>query len=98
VRHQLFLAFKEALANIVRHAGATEVWIRIHSTEDSLAVAVEDNGSGLSLKDVRTGADGLANMSERLEKMGGRCEIQSRPGGGTIVRFWLPAKRSDSRK
>ena len=89
-RHQIFLAFKEALTNAVRHAQATAVWIRIGSDEGELWVMVEDNGKGLPANAHGSGADGLVNMCERLSKMGGRCEIQNRPAGGTSVRFRLP--------
>lgn len=86
-RHQLFLAFKEALTNVVKHAHASEVWIRIAADDSGLSVAIEDNGRGLPPGATVAGGNGLANMSNRLEQMGGRCEIQPRPDGGTIVRF-----------
>lgn len=89
-RHQLFLAFKEALTNIVKHAGATEVWIRMRVDQGDLCVTVEDNGRGLPLNGTPRG-DGLANMRSRLTKIGGTCEFHSRPEGGVIVHFRLPA-------
>jgi len=94
-RHQLFLAFKEALTNVVKHAQAAEVWIRIAASDGNLSVAVEDNGKGMpsrngGLTGDRNG-DGTKNMRTRLEQIGGRCEIRPRPGGGTIVSFRLAA-------
>jgi signal transduction histidine kinase len=88
-RHQLFLAFKEALTNIVRHSGATEVRLNISRRNDEVRLAIADNGRGLSSN--RTAEmDGLNNMRARLENLGGRCEITSPPGGGTIVEFHFP--------
>jgi signal transduction histidine kinase len=92
-RQQLFLAFKEALANVVRHARATMVWLRISVRDDQLVVEVADNGRGFDVSERRAGADGVANMKERLQALGGRCEISSEPGKGTTVRFQAPLPR-----
>ncbi len=90
-RHQLFLAFKEALTNVVKHSGATEVWIRISGEANSLWVTVEDNGSGLHRGSNGNGAshDGFESMTSRLQRIGGTCEIQNRSEGGVRVRFTL---------
>ena len=95
-RHELFLAFKEVLTNIVKHAAATEVLVRIASTDAELTVTVEDNGRGLAAGAGGPGGDGTVNMRTRLEKIGGRCEIAARPSGGTIVSLRLPAGSLDS--
>lgn len=89
-RHNLFLAFSEALNNVIRHSGATEVLLRIEGTPSRLVVSVEDNGRGLVKGQVSEGAEGLKSMSRRLERMGGRCEIEGREGQGTTVRFRVP--------
>jgi len=91
VRHDLFLIVKEALHNVVKHAQATEVWLRIKATEDSLRVSIEDNGRGFDHAPDHAGADGLLNMRSRAEEIGGTCEIQSKSGSGTKVvveLFW----------
>ncbi len=89
-RHNLFLAFKEALTNVARHSKAGEARVRISALDGRLVVAVEDDGAGMAAVAGRAGADGLDNMSKRLAQIGGRCEIQSAPGTGTTVRFILP--------
>ncbi len=94
VRHNLFLVVKEALQNIVKHARATEVWLRITATSESLRIVVEDNGCGFTRPPENALADGLRNIRQRLEEIGGHCEIQSRPGSGTIITIalaWPPA-------
>lgn len=89
-RHQLFLAFKEALTNVVRHAEASVVRLRIQVEEGQLLLTVSDNGRGFT-SNVRTEAmDGVVNMRSRIEKLGGRFEINSHPGLGTTVRFFIP--------
>jgi signal transduction histidine kinase len=89
-RQQLFLAFKESLTNVVRHAQATKVWLRISVENNSIVVEVEDNGSGLDLRERAAGADGIVNMQERLAALGGVCEIRTEPHKGTTVRFHAP--------
>jgi signal transduction histidine kinase len=89
-RHQLFLAFKEALTNVVRHAGASEVRLSIQVEEGQLWLTVSDNGRGFSSAIHTEAMDGVANMRARIEKLGGRFEITGKPGSGTIVRFYLP--------
>jgi signal transduction histidine kinase len=90
-RHQLFLAFKEALTNIVRHSGASEVRLSVRVEQGQVRLTIADNGRGLAAG-ARTGEmDGLANMQSRLEKLGGRFEMSSEPGRGTTLRFSLPS-------
>ena len=89
-RHQLFLAFKEALTNIVRHSGATEVRLNIQVEQGQISLTIADNGRGWAHAGQTEGMDGVANMRARLEKLGGRFEVNSKTGEGTIVRFDLP--------
>jgi len=91
-RHQLFLAFKEALTNVVRHSGATEVRLLIRIEPGELHLVIADNGRGLPLS-ARTGEmDGVDNMRSRIEKLGGRFEIAGEAGKGTTVSFQVPLK------
>jgi signal transduction histidine kinase len=89
-RHQLFLAFKEALTNVVRHSGATEVRLGIQVKEKQLHLSVSDNGRGFSSQTHNEAMDGVANMRARIEKLGGRFEINGNAGRGTTVRFYVP--------
>lgn len=94
VRHNLFLAIKEALNNIVKHAKASEVWLRVLVQPDSFCVIIEDNGCGLVPGKVNgvsstphpdriSSGHGLTNMERRLATIGGRCVIRSEAGQGT---------------
>ncbi len=94
LRYNLFLALKETLNNIVKHARATEVWLRVQLEQDRFSLIVEDNGKGLNSPDgtaSEKGGDrlssgsGLNNLEERLQSIGGTCRIESRPGQGTRV-------------
>jgi len=88
-RHNLFLAAREALQNVVKHARATEVWLRIKLEGSQLHLLVEDNGQGCGLAATGTG-HGSANMRERMASIGGQFDRRERPGGGTVVEFILP--------
>ena len=76
---------KEALQNIVKHAHATEVWLRISTSELRLQIKIEDNGCGFDRAPQDAWADGLRNMRQRLAEVGGECDIQSRIGKGTMI-------------
>jgi signal transduction histidine kinase len=88
-RHSLFLAVKEALNNVIRHARATEVELGISRSGDQLQVVISDNGRGFDWSTVRRG-NGLANLRERLEGLNGQCQIDSQGGRGTTVKFIVP--------
>lgn len=92
-RHEFFHAFKEALNNIIRHSGATQVLISFEASENNLVVRVADNGRGLDNKtDAELSHHGLAGMRERLQKLGGRCDVNTAASGGTTVTFILPVQ------
>jgi signal transduction histidine kinase/ligand-binding sensor domain-containing protein len=90
MRHNVFLAFKEALHNVVKHSTAQEVSVSLATDDTGFYLAVRDNGQGFDPATVparpRRG-NGLDNMRQRLEKIGGSCEIQSAPGSGTEIKF-----------
>jgi signal transduction histidine kinase/ligand-binding sensor domain-containing protein len=89
VRHNLFLVVKEALQNIVKHARATEVWLRVQAGETALRIVVEDNGCGFTAAPAEPEADGLENMRQRLAEVGGTCRVESQLGQGTSLTFEL---------
>jgi signal transduction histidine kinase len=92
LRHGVFLAFKEALNNIVRHSGATEVTIKIFTAKEHLIIAIADNGRGMNTVKGQPGSshDGLKGMHERLALLGGSCSVASQPGLGATVEFRIP--------
>jgi len=91
-RHNLFLAFKEALSNVVQHAGATDLRLAISVGQGVLVITVGDNGRGFdsAALSAPVGADGLGNMRRRLQQLNGQCELTGSPGKGTTVSFKVP--------
>jgi len=99
VGHHLYLAVKESLRNVVKHSGATEVWLRLRLTKETVTLVVEDNGCGFEIdRKVAAGADGLANLNHRLSEIGGRCEYRSEHGKGTTITLTAPQKNSVRQK
>jgi signal transduction histidine kinase len=90
VRHNLFLTVREALNNSAKHSHATELWLRIHWRENILRIIIEDNGCGFASQPALAGGNGLANMRQRMEKIGGSFVCDTRPDSGTIYRLILP--------
>jgi signal transduction histidine kinase len=89
-RHSLFLVLKEALNNVVKHADATEVWVRGRIAAETLTLTVEDDGRGLVHNREQPAGNGRRNMQQRLAELGGTCRIASRPDRGTEVVATLP--------
>jgi PAS domain S-box-containing protein len=81
----LFRIIQEALTNVARHAGATEVGIRLQREGDELILEVRDNGQGFADQKHRPRSFGIQGMRERAILMGGTLEVVSRPGEGTTV-------------
>jgi ligand-binding sensor domain-containing protein/signal transduction histidine kinase len=94
LRHNVFLAFKESVNNVVKHAQATEVKIRLRLEADQFSFEIEDNGRGPAEAAIKTGRNGLRNMRQRMEDVGGTFTMTPGPERGTIVRLTSPiAKR-----
>jgi signal transduction histidine kinase/streptogramin lyase len=107
-RHNLFLAFEEALNNVLKHSQATRVRVTMKMGEGALEVTVADNGRGFQIPGADApsahptpsetrgpGGNGLLNMQERLTEIGGHCRVTSLVGQGTRVELQLPL-RNDS--
>ncbi len=94
LRHNLLLAFKEALNNAIKHAHATEVQVALELGRDEFVITLRDNGlgfdparvSGINTDSSRVG-NGLGNLRRRLAQIGGHCDIVSASGQGTCVAF-----------
>lgn len=97
VRHQLFLAVKEALHNAVKHSGATEIRLSLREEDAGVRVTVVDNGGGLNPVNPADEGNGLHNMRSRMQTIGGHCEIGSPATGGVMVTFLVPVADSSNK-
>jgi signal transduction histidine kinase len=89
----LFRIAQEGLRNITRHAKASEAEVVLRRLNGGLQLAVRDNGAGFDPRQDRTRTSlGHASMRQRVFLLGGKVEIDSRPGHGTTIRAWVPLK------
>ncbi|HTB85869.1 MAG TPA: two-component regulator propeller domain-containing protein [Candidatus Sulfotelmatobacter sp.] len=93
VRHNVFLAFKEAVNNVVKHAQASEARVKLQLEADQFILSVTDNGRGLGDLSSKSLRNGLKNMRKRLDDVRGQFEIVAGENGGTIARFTVPLKK-----
>lgn len=86
----LFRIAQEALANAIRHSGASTVSLTVETTADELELRIEDNGRGFDAAAGGTGGIGLIGIRERARLAGGHATIRSQPGFGTQVAVSVP--------
>ena len=97
VRHNVFLAYKEALTNSLKYAGASLVRIELSNDDTGCRILITDNGRGFDATATRAGGTGLRNMRQRMQEIGGRFELQTQPGEGTTVRLYFPLPQPNFR-
>jgi signal transduction histidine kinase len=90
-----FRIYQEALTNIIRHAKATHVEVRLVEDAARLVLTVKDNGRGISEEEIaNTRSIGLVGMRERAMLIGGEITLQGAPGQGTTMTLRVPLERS----
>ena len=90
----LFRQVAEAIANVERHSGATVVRVSLTRLDDGILGVIDDDGRGFEVAERSNlpGHLGLQALKERALMAGGRYTIESRPGAGTRVEFWVPIR------
>jgi signal transduction histidine kinase len=89
---------QEALTNVARHAGASQVTIALRLVEDHLVLEVSDNGKGMKRQPNRQGRSlGLLGMNERVTSLGGFQQIATAEGRGTRIASWIPLREHGHR-
>ncbi len=96
VRHDLFLAIKEALNNVLKHSGASEVSVQVTAEGDVARIVIEDNGRGFDSNHSANGrvGNGLKNIQRRVDEHGGRLEVSTTPGKGTRLALIITVKQN----
>jgi two-component system sensor histidine kinase UhpB len=94
-----FRVAQEAITNVLRHARARNLWVRLFTAGDRLALSVRDDGGGFDSDRARRrahagGSLGLAGMEERIAIAGGSIELRSQPGQGTVLLATFPIERA----
>ncbi len=101
-RHNMFLAVKETLNNVLKHAQAAHVSVTMSLTDEVFEVVTEDNGRGFEIPKLKMppaetagaepyhpGGNGLVNLQSRLREIGGQCLVTSQLGQGTKVQLQI---------
>ncbi|MCB0597010.1 MAG: tetratricopeptide repeat protein [Lewinellaceae bacterium] len=90
----IYLIIRELVANVLKHANATELTIQLNKLGDTLNIMVEDNGVGFTRESVqhKQSGMGIQNIAGRVKELGGNLSIDSGKGGGTTVSIDLPFK------
>jgi ligand-binding sensor domain-containing protein/two-component sensor histidine kinase len=83
VRRQIFLIFKEAAHNIVRHSRCSRVEVDVHIENHAITLTLKDDGKGFDIAKASQG-HGLSSMAQRAKTLGAAMEISSRPGDTTV--------------
>jgi signal transduction histidine kinase len=96
----LFRIVQEGLRNLKKHSGATRASVYLGKVDGKLQVTVRDEGVGFDMKDLKNRFGlGIRSMQERANLLGGRFEIDSKPGQGTRIEACVPSQpKTDARK
>jgi signal transduction histidine kinase len=87
-----YFVVMEALTNVAKYASASAAEVRVRQIDGHITVDVQDDGTGGADP---SGGSGLAGLADRVAALGGRLTVESPPGGGTVVRAEMPARRSE---
>lgn len=95
IRREVFLLFKEGVANMVRHSGCSKAALEFRQGDGELLLRIADNGRGFNPAAASEG-HGLRSMQERAGALGGHFEAETAPGRGTILTFRIPVVESSA--
>jgi signal transduction histidine kinase len=93
-RHNITMVVKEAINNVIKHAMVSEVVMNVTWQGNVLDITIADTGCGFDAGIRQNGHYGLTNMKQRMQKLGGNCSIESKPGAGTVVHLQMTIKPS----
>lgn len=89
----IFLIVNEAISNAVRHASATRIRVTVRQVDSIYSIQIHDNGLGFDPHKINEGSGlGLRNMQQRARIYGGRVDIESLPGQGTLLTISVPVR------
>jgi signal transduction histidine kinase len=93
----LFRIVQESLSNIIKHAGATSIWVTMKYLPLMFSLQVRDNGHGLQQGEMdQEGGSGLKNMENRAALIGASFQVESSSQSGVCISITLPIKQNES--
>jgi signal transduction histidine kinase len=90
IRRTVFLVVKESLHNIIKHADANLVKVKVTMQGNLLAIEIKDDGKGFDINDARRFGNGLDNIKKRMSEIKADYQIKSEPGTGTTINLSVP--------
>lgn len=93
IRHNVFLAVKEALNNAIKYSATNEVHIKVGLNDMIASITIQDFGKGFDLSEKNKYGNGLKNMQTRMKNIGGYFQIESQTGSGTKIILLFPVKK-----
>lgn len=96
MEEHVFRVIQEALSNILRHADAERVRLKLERIDHKLHLYVSDNGKGFELKQTALTSYGLQTMRERCEELGGVFQLRSQTGEGTYIDIRIPIEEKEN--
>jgi signal transduction histidine kinase len=90
VQRNIFLTVKEAIHNAVKHSGARNIGLQVSYEGNDMLIQISDDGHGFLPMSISTQGNGLKNMRQRIEGIGGSYEVQSGTGKGTVIKICVP--------
>lgn len=92
MQRNVFMAYKEAIHNALKHSGCTRLEIEVTFTDQILSIVLRDNGKGFTPGPTKTVSHGIRNMMQRMKDIQGECVIESSILGGTCIYFKIPTR------
>jgi signal transduction histidine kinase len=88
-RKNIYLLYKEAVNNVIKHSGANNIYILVQSLKNSLSLVIRDDGKGFDVNAANVG-NGLKSINRRATLLKGTIKIVSDKGNGTSIRLFVP--------
>ena len=85
----IYLILKESINNVAKYSGAKNCYVTISKNEKNLSIEVKDDGKGMAEKTKTLGGNGILNMKQRAEELGGTLLVLSKENEGTSISFWF---------
>jgi signal transduction histidine kinase len=92
----LYRVLQETMTNVIRHAGASRVWVELSRDDGQISLTVQDNGRGFSFDPLKPGGIGLIGIRERLALAGGDLNVHSHMGQGSVLSAYLPLNETEA--
>lgn len=90
----IYRIIQECVQNVLKHAKASNLDVAMIAANNEVDITIEDNGTGFNKNAVDTQSTGLKNIRSRIEYLSGKLDINSSPGNGTVIAFYIPLQQA----